>query len=590
MNAIFITKKLTRMKNFLITLILAIASISVSAQDVDIRLYEDIPMRDGINLSANIYFPGNGEKSHPVILIYTPYVNDEAVERGMYFAKEGYVFMTLDLRGRGNSEGEYRPFEKDGIDGYDAVEWISKQEWCNGNIGMMGGSYRGMVQWMTLKNKPAALKTIVPTAAVGPGIDFPKFGGIFGNYSLQWLNFTGGVSRNGNMFGNGDYWSAKAMKKYKEFIPFKDWDLTALGERNPIFQTWISHPDFDEYWSGFYPTKDDYKSFDLPILTITGYFDGDQPGAMTYYGDHMKYGTEKGKANHYLILGPWSHAGTRNPVTELGGLTFGEDSKLDMKKLHLEWFNWTLKDGEKPKFLEDRVGYYMMDQNTWKYSNKYENIANDSITYYLSSPDSDAKLLINPGQLSLERSAASDKDIIINNPLDTVEVASYEGSDYYRSPIPIEEKGRVIYISNVMETNTPVVGRFEVGLYLSMNVKDADLQVTLASINSVGETKYIGNDRLRLRYRESLSKPKLVKPDEMFFCKFDSPYITALEVEKGSRLVLMVSEINSVYLQKNYNSGKDVSKETEKDAQQAVINIYHSPESPSYIKIPIGVK
>ncbi len=579
------------MKRPLIIILLVLMNwTSMYPQEVDIQLYQNIPMRDGINLSANIYFPGSNEESYPVILIYTPYVNDEAVERGMYFAKEGYVFITLDLRGRGNSEGEYRPFEKDGMDGYDAIQWISRQKWCNGKIGMMGGSYRGMVQWMTLKNKPKALKTIVPTAAVGPGIDFPKSGGIFGDYALQWLNFTGGVSRNGNLFGNSAYWDGKSAKKYKEFIPFKDWDIAALGQRNPIFQTWIAHPDFDNYWQDFYPTKEDYESFDLPILTITGYFDGDQPGAMTYYEDHMTYGNPSGKANHYLILGPWSHAGTRNPVTALGGLTFGGDSKLDMKQLHLDWFNWTLKNGKKPTFLEDRISYYMMDQNTWKYANQIANISKDTITYYLSSPNSDSKLLINPGHLARLRSPVFDIDTIFYDPLDTVAVASYEGPDYYKAPIPVEEKGRVIYVSDKLDTTTPIVGRFEVGLHLSLNVPDTDMQVTLYEVDEVGETKYIGSDRLRLRYREGLKQPKLAVPGEVFFCKFETPYITALEVKRGSRFILTINAVNAVYLQKNYNSGKDVSLETKEDAKKAEISIYHSEEKSSYIKIPVGLK
>lgn len=577
-------------KTFIIILLFIFSGISAYTQEIGIKLYQNIPMRDGINLSANIYFPASDKKSYPVILIYTPYVNDEAVERGMYFAKEGYVFVTLDLRGRGNSEGEYKPFEKDGIDGYDAIQWISKQSWCNGSIGMMGGSYRGMVQWMTLKNRPKALKTIVPTASVGPGIDFPKFGGIFGNYSLQWLNFTSGKSRNNKLFGNGTYWKNKATKKYKEFIPFKDWDMLAFNKRNPIFQTWISHPDFDQYWQSFYPTPKDYKSFSIPILTITGYFDGDQPGAMTYYEDHMKYGNSSGKANHYLILGPWSHAGTRKPVTELGGLTFGSDSKLDMNKLHLDWFNWTLKKGKKPEFLKDRVNYYVMNQNEWMHANQMSAISNDSITYYLSSPDSNSKLLINPGYLSHEKSSVADTDTIVYNPLDTTVAKSYSGEDYYKAPIPIEEKGRVIYVSKALKTDTSLVGRFEVGLYLSLNVPDTDLQVSLYSVNEVGETKYVGSDRLRLRYREGLSQPRLVKPGEVFFCKFNAPYITALTLEKGSRFILSINSLNTVYLQKNYNSGKDVSLETKRDAQKAEITVHHSSEKPSYIKIPIGVK
>ena len=561
-----------------------------TSQEVDISLYQEVPMRDGINLSANIYTPSSGGGSYPVILVYTPYVNDEAVERGMYFASEGFVFVALDLRGRGNSEGEYRPFEKDGIDGFDAVQWISEQEWCNGSIGMMGGSYRGMVQWMTLKNKPEALKTIVPTASVGPGIDFPKAGGIFGNYALQWLNFTSGKSRNENLFGNRPFWSSKATKKYKEFVPFKEWDVLALGKKNPIFQTWISHPDFDEYWQNFYPTPEEYRSFDIPILTITGYFDADQPGAMTYYNDHMQYGDPEATLNHYLIFGPWSHGGTRKPTLELAGLTFGENSKIDMNKLHLDWFNWTLKNGEKPELLKDRVNYYMMNKNKWKHTNEYEDITTDTITYYLSSPRSNARLLIDPGHLLPQKTSITDEDVIVNNPLDTEEGATYEGSDYYMGPLPIEEKGRVIYMSQALDRDTVIAGQFEAGLHMSMDVPDADMRAELYIINQVGETKYVGGNNLRLRYRNGLNNPELAVPGEMFFCKFDAPYVTALVVEKGSRFVLTVNSVTSKYYQKNYNSGKDVSSETKEDARVAEIKIHHSAVHASYIKIPVGVR
>ena len=135
-----------------------------------------------------------------------------------------------------------------------------------------------------------------------------------------------------------------------------------------------------------------------------------------------------------------------------------------------------------------------------------------------------------------------------------------------------------------------IAGRFEVGLYLSLNVPDTDMQVSLYEVNEVGETKYIGSDRLRLRYREGLNRPKLVVPGEVFLCKFDTPYITALELKRGSRFVLTINSMNFSYIQKNYNSGQDVSLETKKDAKKAEITIHHSQENPSYIKIPIGLK
>jgi predicted acyl esterase len=160
----------------------------------------------------------------------------------------------------------------------------------------------------------------------------------------------------------------------------------------------------------------------------------------------------------------------------------------------------------------------------------------------------------------------------------------------YTAPIPIEEKERVLYISDALDVDTPIVGRFEVALYLSLNVPDTDLQVSLYEVNKLGETKYIASDMLRLRYREGLNQPKLAVPDEVYLCKFNTPYFTALEAKKGSRFVLAINAINSPNVQKNYNSGKDVSIETREDAQTAVISIYHSPEMSSYIKIPVGLK
>ena len=150
-----------------------------------------------------------------------------------------------------------------------------------------------------------------------------------------------------------------------------------------------------------------------------------------------------------------------------------------MIEFHLDWFNWTLKGGEKPEFLEDRVAYYMMNQNKWIYANQFDQLSNGSITYYLSGSDSDSKLLIDPGKLSTQKAATSDIDQIIYDPLDTADVPSYDGSDYYTAPLPIKEKGSVIYVSEELENITTVAGRFEAGLYLSMDVPDTDMQVSL---------------------------------------------------------------------------------------------------------------
>ncbi len=576
------------MRKTLTVLSFLVCISTVIAQEVDITLYQEIPMRDGINLSANIYMPTEREEPLPTILIYTPYVNDEATERGMFFARRGYVFISLDLRGRGNSEGVYAPFEKDGMDGYDAIEWIAKQPWSNGEVGMMGGSYRGMVQWLTLKEKPAALKSMVPTASVGPGLDFPKRNGIFYNYNLQWLMFTSGKSRNSNLFGNGEFWFSKAKNKFYEYQPFNEWDRIALGKEHQVFQKWISHPDFDSYWQNLYPKPSDYQGFDLPILTITGYFDGDQRGAMTYYKSHMQHGSEEGKAKHYLVFGPWNHPGTRNPVTELGGFTFGDDSKLDMLQFHLEWFDWTLKGKDKPDFLEERVAYYVMNKNEWNYNSTWSDISEDTLTYYLSSPSSEAKSLLNAGMLQTGKPGRESADSYTYDPLDTTSFASYDGSDFYKAPIAISTADQLVYVSEPLVEEQILIGQFEVGAYIELNVKDTDIDISLYELMANGEINYLGNEKIRARYRNSLEKTELVVPGKIELYRFEDFDVTARTINKDSRLVLIVSAgANAMFTQKNYNSGKDVSTESGEDAVTAVIKLHHSNRYPSYLKLPV---
>ena len=108
------------------------------------------------------------------------------------------------------------------------------------------------------------------------------------------------------------------------------------------------------------PSPEQFAKIDLPILTITGHYDGDQPGALSYYREHLRYAPQAVRDRHYLIIGPWDHAGTRTPNAEVGGLTFGEASVLDLNDLHKEWYDWTMKGGPRPKFLEKKVSYYVV--------------------------------------------------------------------------------------------------------------------------------------------------------------------------------------------------------------------------------------
>ena len=132
-----------------------------------------IPLRDGVELGATVFKPLGQTEPLPVIFTLTPYIADSYQDRAMYFARHGYVFALVDVRGRGNSGGVFDPFAQEARDGYDVVEWLARQPWSNGKVAMWGGSYAGYDQWATAKERPPHLATIVPAAAVRPGLDFP---------------------------------------------------------------------------------------------------------------------------------------------------------------------------------------------------------------------------------------------------------------------------------------------------------------------------------------------------------------------------------------------------------------------------------
>ncbi len=275
-----------------------------------------IPLRDGVHLNAAIYRAHEQKDPLPVIFTLTPYIGDSYLDRATYFSRNGYVYALVDVRGRGNSEGRFEPFANEGRDGYDIVEWLAKQTWCNGKVAMWGGSYAGFDQWSTLKEFPPHLATIVPAAAAHLAVDFPFFHGIFTSYVIQWLTFTSGVTGNSNTFGNSEFWKSKFTDLYVKHLPFQELD-GLVGNTTTVFRKWLDHPTADAYWNAMAPTPEDYRKIAIPILTITGHYDGDQVGAMTYYRHHMQYGTESAKARHFLIVGPWDHAGTRTPGEKL---------------------------------------------------------------------------------------------------------------------------------------------------------------------------------------------------------------------------------------------------------------------------------
>jgi uncharacterized protein len=557
---------------------------------VDLQWAVKIPMRDGVKLNATVFTARGQKEPQPVIFTLTPYIGDSYTDRAVYFAKHGYVYALVDVRGRGNSGGEFEPFVNEGHDGYDVVEWLAKQPFCNGKVTMWGGSYAGFDQWTVLKESPPHLATIVPAAAAHPGVDFPFQYNIFAPYNMQWLTFTSGVTSNANLFGNSSFWSAKAREMYMSHSAFQTYDQH-VGNPSAVFQKWVAHPTPDAYYDAMVPSPEQYQKISLPILTITGHYDGDQPGAFTYYKRHMQYGNAEAKAKHYLIIGPWDHAGTRTPKAEVGGLKFGTASVLDLNKLHTEWYDWAMKGGAKPEFLKKRVAYYLVGAEEWKYADSLESIANKAKTFYLGSNGA-AGDAYHSGELGEGKAGGgAGTDSWTYDPLDTRPGAAEPEDDpsylaSQRGAMNLYGEG-VMYHSAPFAEATEVTGFAKLTLWLKMDVPDTDLEADLFEVLPEGGAVELTSASMRARYRESLREAKPVPAGAPEKYAFDNFMFFSRRIAKGSRLRLIVGSINSTGTEKNYNSGGVVAAETAKDAKTAHITLVHDAEHPSALELPI---
>jgi putative CocE/NonD family hydrolase len=563
-----------------------------SEKPVSIQWGIKIPVRDGIRLNGTLYKPADLTEPLPVIFTFTPYIADTYHERGMYFARNGYVFLGVDVRGRGNSEGAFEPFVNEGRDGYDVVEWLARQPWSNGKVTMWGGSYAGFDQWTVLKEFPPHLATIVPAAAAHPGVDFPAMNNIFTSYEIQWDTYTSGLTPNLKLFSDAEYWKERFLEMYLKHLPFRELDKIC-GNPSDVFQKLLSHPTPDAYYDAMAPRDEDYGRIDFPILTITGHYDGDQPGAMEYYKRHMTHGTESAKARHFLIIGPWDHAGTRTPNRDVGGLHFGEASLVDLNKLHKEWYDWTMKGGEKPEFLKKRVAYYVVgpDAECWKYADDLESIASEKRRMYLHSSGA-ANDVFSSGTLGPDKPLKEKPDRYTYDPLDTrpaeVERAASEDSlTDQRGSLNLFGNG-VIYHSEPFPETAEISGYAKLTCWMALDVPDTDFQVALFEILPDGTSVLLSQDQMRARYRDSLRQEKLVKPGEINGYEFKSFLWFSRRVSKGSRLRLLLQSPNSFALEKNYNSGGVVADESGKDSRTAHVTIYHDAGHPSFLELPVA--
>lgn len=554
------------------------AKLASNESDYDIQDSVSITARDGAILSAMVARKKNDNDAKPVILQYTIYVREKG--RDLKTIKEsvdkGYTGVIVYSRGKRFSPNEIDPYENENSDVYDAIDWISKQKWCNGSIGMYGGSYNGFTQWAACKKMHPALKTIVPYVANRPGMGLPMENNVFINPNYEWAFYV----------GNNKYLDTVTNNNRPRFrgLKFRWWESGAAykkldsidGEPNRWFQKWVNHPSFDEYWQKMAPYKNDFSQINIPVLAFDGYYNDSQNSGLYYLKELQKYSP---KTPFYLVIGPYGHFGT-----QIGGEAILNDYKvdsnalIDIKKITYQWFDFILKNGTKPEILKDKINYEVMGANEWKSASSFEKMHNDFLTFYLTANKS--------GDFYLADYQKPKKKEFLSQEVDFKD-RQISNNNYYPSPIirkDVNVNDGCFFISEPLKEALIVNGSFLGEIKCSINKKDMDLGVTLYEVTPNGEYFHLSYYIGRASYAKNIEKRQLLVPNKIETISFTNTHFVSKQLSKGSRLLIAVTINKNPFSQLNYGTGKEVSDETIRDAKEPLqIKWYND----SFVKIPV---
>jgi uncharacterized protein len=576
-----------------------------SGPGYDLEMSRMIPMRDGVELEAWITKPAQLTDRAPAILTLTQYDIDGS-RRGEppYFARRGYVFVQVYVRGRGRSGG----VKSDnlglqvGRDGYDLVEWIARQPWSNGQVAMYGGSFVGMTQWRTAAQHPPHLAAIAPYVAIYPGWDVPNTNGIPQAWTTVIMGYTSGRALNPGFIANQDYWAGKMLEQYAAQRPFGEldramgiaaddwWMGDKRGKKLSFLDMWLDHVGDEAFNLAAEPRAQDYAAMSFPVLTATGFFDDDQPGALRYYRNHLAHAPPAAATRHYLVIGPWDHGGTQLPQREIEGLPIPETAVIDMKKLHGDWYDWALGRGALPAFFRDRVAYFMMGAGEWRYAPTLAAASSGrDLVLHLSAPEGTPADLFHSGYLSETTPGSEPPALMVSDPheLPELQVAKYDAAEGLTSQFRALQKRALVFHSEPFAHDTEIAGHPRLALLCAADAPDFDLWAQIMLVEADGSAVQLGQDIRRARFRDGPFKQELLMPGQIVQIPFEFHWV-AWRIPAGARLRLILAPLNSPSFQKNYNTGGRIGYEDPAHARVANIRIFHDATRASRLLLPLA--
>lgn len=531
-----------------IVAITPIARESVFAADIAAGATEyNVAMRDGVKLATNVFLP-KGDGPFPTILARTPYSKDGAFfANSSRYTNAGYAYVVQDCRGRFRSEGDYRPFETDRDDGYDTVEWVAAQDWCNGKIGMTGASAMGITTLLAAIAKPDNL--VAGFVVVAPESMWEE------------ATFIGGV------FKEADTSNWLKSQNAEDQIAERRAAVSGspLEKETDIIQN--------------------RQNIEIPIFHLGGWYDIFCTGTQGNFTFLQNEGADGARGNQKLQMGPFGHGGLK------GDLSYrGSGGLLSFLAQELKWFDYHLKGIDNGIMDEPAVKYYMMasarkgdisKKNGWQTAENWPPPSKATRLY-----------LTGDGKLSKEPVAISSSSTTYRfdpaNPVPTVGGANLT---LPIGPLDQREVGErddyLRFTTEPLEEGVVIAGPVTLELYASTDAPDTDFMAKLVDVYPDGYEALLLDAPIRTRYRDGRDpeKVKMMEPGVPVKLTFNLGS-TANTFEKGHRIAVHVTSSNHPRFEVNPNTGEPPGENT-KSPQVANNTIHHDREHPTAVVLPV---
>jgi putative CocE/NonD family hydrolase len=604
-----------------------------------------IPMRDGVRLAANVWQPThNGELApgpFPALLLRTPYDKNRQVWNGDFFVKHGYIVVVQDLRGCGASEGgPFKFFIQDieCYDGYDSVEWIAQQPWCNGKVGTMGTSYAAWVQNALATQNPPHLTTMfVHEGASNAYHSALRHDGAFEMRMLGAVFLYCVLHHQ-----NGDPALYRALEE--EMTNLRSWlarfpfrrgesPLALVPQAEEGFFELYTQGDYNDFWKrpSLNPSAHYDTYADVPTYYSSAWYDPYARASLENYTNLARIKQQPKK----VIIGPWIHGRNTN-VTYINDVDFGPEAALVFDELQLRWFDYWLKGLDTGIMDEPPVKIFVMGSGDgrrnlegrlnhgghWRYGESWPLPQTQFTPYYTRAggrldpqppvePNAATTFTFDPQNpaptitasiSSLSELApapeglAFDLDVWFRNRWIVRAGPSHQKEEPYifgcKPPyLPLAARPDIlVFCTDPLNEAVEVTGPVEVKLWASSSAPDTDFTAKLVDVYPPsadyphGYHMNLCDGIIRARYRDSWESPRLMEPGQIYPITITLDPVSNI-FKAGHRIRLDISSSNFPRFDVNPNTGDALG--TVGRTHVAENTIYHNTEHPTYVILPI---